>query len=65
MTHGRQDLPARKRGELTRDRGSRRLSPAIDAKRRLDAGRVDSPRTKPHPVGPSDPRYAYSTHSYD
>jgi hypothetical protein len=65
MTHRRQDLGARRRGELDRDRGSRRLSQAIDAKRRLNDRRADSPRTKPHPVGPSDPRYGYLTRSYD
>jgi hypothetical protein len=52
---------ARRQGELTRDRGSLRLSPAIDARRRLNTRRADSTRTKIDPLGPSDPRYAYLT----
>ena len=65
MTRMRQDLAARRRGELNRDRGSRQLSSAIDAQRHLNARRADSTRAKAHAVGPSDPRYAYLTRSYD
>jgi hypothetical protein len=65
MTPMRQDLAARRRGELTRDRGSRPLSSAIDAQRRLNTGRADGPRTKADPVGPNDRRYAHLTRSYD
>jgi hypothetical protein len=59
MTRTERNWAARRRGELTRDRGSRRLSPAIDAQRRLTTRRADGPRTKADPFGPSDSRYAY------
>jgi len=36
---------ARKRGELRRDRGSRRISQAVAARRRLEDRRVDRTRT--------------------
>jgi MarR family len=42
--------------QLERDRGSRRLSQVIDARRRLNAVRAASTRTKAEPLGPSDPR---------
>ena len=64
MTRRRQDLAVRMRGESNRDRGLRRVSAAIDAQRRLNLRRADGTRTKAHPVGPSDPRYAYQTRSY-
>ena len=54
MTSRRQDLAARRRGELNRERGSRRLSSTIDAQRRLNAGRAVGTGTKADPVGPSD-----------
>jgi len=50
---------------LTRDRGSRRLSSAVDAQRRLNARRADGARTKADPFGPSDPRYAHLTRAHD
>jgi len=65
MTPMRQDLAARRRGELARDRGSRRVSSAIDARRRLNTRRADGTRTKAHPIRPSDPRTAYLRRSYD
>jgi hypothetical protein len=65
MTRSTRDLPAQRRGGLKRDRGSRRLSCAIDAQRRLNPRRRDGTRTKADPVGPSEPRYAYLTRSYD
>jgi hypothetical protein len=65
MTLRRQDLAARRRGELNRDRGARRLSQAVDAQRHLNARRTGSTRTKADPHGPSDPSYAYLTRSYD
>ena len=65
MTRKTRDLAARRRDELTRDRGSRQLSQAIDARRRLSARRVDGAGTKPDRFGPSDPRYAYLTRAYD
>ena len=65
MTRTEHNRAARRRGEPTRDRGSRRVSSAIDARRRLDARRADGRRTTADPVVPSDPRYAYPTRSYD
>jgi hypothetical protein len=56
---------ARRRGELPRERGSLRLSPAIDARRRLNIRRADGAGTKALPLGPSDPRHAYLTQSHD
>src|SRR3981081_1692091 len=56
---------ARRRGELTRDRGSLRLSPAIDARRRLNTRRADGTRTTADPFGPSDPRHTYLAHAHD
>ena len=63
MTLRRVDLAVRGRGES--DRGSRRLSQAVDAQRRLNTRRADSTRTKADPLGPSDPGYADLTGSYD
>ena len=65
MTSRRQDLAARRRGELNRERGSRRLLPAIDAQRSLRARTAHGSRTQARPVGLSDPRYAYLTQSHD
>jgi hypothetical protein len=45
MTRTEHNLPARKRGELSRDRGSRRLSQTVAAQRRLNARQTDSTRT--------------------
>jgi hypothetical protein len=65
MTLRRQDLAARGRGQLNRDRGSRQRSSAVDTQRRLNARRADGTRTEADALGPSDPRYAYLTRSYD
>jgi hypothetical protein len=65
MTRTEHNRAARRRGELTGDRGSRRLSPAIDARRRLNTRRADGTRTKADLHGPSDRRYAYLARSYD
>jgi hypothetical protein len=65
MTRTEHNLAARRRGELTRDRGSRRITPAIDAKRRLNARQADGTRTNADPFGPNDRRYAYPTRSYE
>jgi hypothetical protein len=65
MTRREHNLAARRRGELTGDRGSRQLSPAIDAQRRLNARRADGTPTNADPFGPNDRRYAYLTRSYD
>jgi hypothetical protein len=65
MTVRRQDSAACRRGEFNRDPGSRRLSRAVDAQRRLNARRADDARTRAYSVGPSDPRHAYPPRSYD
>ena len=65
MTRTEQNRVARRRGELTRDRGSRRLSAALAAQRRLSARRADGHLRKADPFGPSDRRYAYLTQSHD
>ena len=63
-THTEQDVTARRRSELNRDRGARRLLQAIDAQRRLDDRRAEGSRPK-LPVGPSDRRFAYLAQSHD
>jgi hypothetical protein len=52
------------RRESNRDRGSRRVSAAIDTQRRLNVRRASGTRGGAAPVGPSDPGYAYLTRSY-
>src|SRR5450755_125402 len=44
MTRAKQNLVARRRDELNRDRGSRRLSQVVDAQRRLNTGRAHTKR---------------------
>jgi hypothetical protein len=61
MTRTEHNSAARRRGELTGDRGSRRLSPAMDAQRRLDARRADRAGTNAEPFNPKDRRYAHLT----
>jgi hypothetical protein len=65
MTQTERNSAARRRGELTRDRGSRRLSAAIDARRRMNTRPADGTRTSADPHRPSDPRHAYLTRSSD
>ena len=65
MTRTEHDRAARRRGELARDRGPRRVPLAIDAQRRLTARSAREERTKPDPAGPRDPRFAYLTRTYD
>jgi hypothetical protein len=65
MTRTEHNRPARRRGELTRDRGSRRLSPAIYAQRRLNAGRADGTPTEAQARSANDRRDAYLTRPYD
>jgi hypothetical protein len=59
MTRAESTSAARRRRELNRDGGSRRISQAIDAQRRLSARRADSTRTKANPFDPSDPGHEY------
>jgi len=63
MTRSTRDPPARRRGELNRDR--KRVSLAVDAQRRLNARRADDTRTKADRFGPRDPRFAYLTRVHD
>ena len=65
MTSTKRDDAARSRGEFSRDGVGRRLSPAIDARRRLNAQRRGTARTSASHVGPRDPRYDYLTRSHD
>lgn len=65
MARTEHDPAARRRGELTCDRGSLRLSPSIDARRRLNIRGPDGPRTKADPHDPRDGRYAYLVRSHD
>jgi hypothetical protein len=55
MTRTEQIRAVRRRGALDRDRGSRRVSFAIDAQRRLNTRPARDTRTKADAVGPSDP----------
>jgi hypothetical protein len=65
MRSSERDRAARRRGELSRDSVDRRLSPAIDAKRRLNANRPSRVWISASGVGGSDPRYAHLTRSRD
>jgi len=65
MTSIKRDDVARKRGELSRDGVGRRLSPAIDARRRPNAIRRGAACNNASHVGPRDPRFDYLTHSHD
>jgi hypothetical protein len=65
MTRTEHDRAARRRGELARDRGSRRVSSVIDAQRHLNVRAARNARHKSDPVGPSDPRYGYLTRTHD
>jgi hypothetical protein len=60
----RKDL-ARKRGELSHDGAGRRLSPAIDARRRLNAHQRGAGGSSTSHIGPRDPRYDYLIRSHD
>jgi hypothetical protein len=72
MTRTKRANAARKRGELSRDGVGRRLSPAIDARRRLNVQRNGPAGTsagrlgpRDHRFGPRDPRYDYLTRPHD
>jgi hypothetical protein len=55
MTRNTGERPATSRGELTPGRGPRRLWPAIDARRRLNARPTDGIRTKADSLKRDDP----------
>jgi hypothetical protein len=63
MTRAELNAAARRRGEL--DRGSRRISQAVDAQRRLNAWRADSTRIKAVPFGSSDRRHEQVAQAHD
>ncbi len=65
MTSTTREDAARRRGEVGRDRVGRRLSPAIEARRRLNAQRRGTAGTSASHAGPRDPRYDYLTRSHD
>jgi hypothetical protein len=65
MARTEHDRAARRRGELTCDRGSVRFSSSIDARRRLNTRRPDGPRTKADPPDPRESRYAYLVRWHD
>jgi hypothetical protein len=64
-THNSQDWVARLRRDLDLDRGSRRLSPAIDADRTVNLQQAGDAGIKAAAFGPSDPRLSNLTRSYD
>jgi hypothetical protein len=61
MTRTEHNSAARRRGELIGDRGSRRLSPAIDAQQRLNARHADATPTDTAPFSTGDRRFPYLT----
>ena len=65
MTSRQRKRPVRRPREPSRGGIDRRLSSAINARRRLDARRPDSPRTSGPALGRSGPRPAYLTRSHD
>jgi hypothetical protein len=65
MTRTKRVEAARKRGELSRDGVGRRLSPAIDARRRLNVQRQRPAGTSASHFGPRDSRYDYLTRPHD
>jgi hypothetical protein len=65
MTPRKQDLAARRRGELHREPGTRHLVPALNARRKLNARQADSIRIRPDPAKLSDRRFAYLKHAHD
>lgn len=65
MTRNKRADAARKRGELSHDGVGRRLSPAIDARRRLNAHRQRPAGTSASPFAPRAPRYDYLTRPHD
>ena len=60
----KRDEVEHKRRELSRDCVGRK-SPAVAARRRLNATRLGASRNNASPFGPRDPRFDYLTHSHD
>lgn len=61
--HNSQDWAARLRRDLDLDRGSRRLSPAIDADRSVNLQQAGDTGIKA-PFGPCDPRFSNLMRSF-
>jgi hypothetical protein len=59
------DRAVRPRRELARDQRSGRVRVASDAERRLAARAARDGAITAEVFGPSDPRYAYLTRTYD
>jgi hypothetical protein len=64
MTSIKRDVAARGREEVARGSACRRLSPAIDARRRL-SGQRSAARNSARVIGPRDPRSEYLKHLHD
>jgi hypothetical protein len=64
MTNIERDDKARRRDELSRDSTGRRLTRAIDARRRLNAPRAVATLSASR-VAQGDPRYAYLAEPHD
>jgi hypothetical protein len=65
MTRNDHKWAARRRAEFDRSNGPRRISAAIDARRRINAHRADPSATRAPATGPIDHRFAYLTRSHD
>jgi hypothetical protein len=65
MAGSKRNDMAHKRGQLSHDGVARRLSPAIDARRRLNAHQHGARGSSVSHFGPRDPRYDYLTRSHD
>jgi len=59
MTNIKRDGAARKRGELNRETHERLLSPAINARRRVNAPRPSAAWNRARQAGRGDSRFAY------
>jgi hypothetical protein len=65
MTRTTQDSAARRRGELHRERGSRRLVPALNARRSFSPRSAANQLIEARVPDRSDYRYAYLTQQHD
>jgi len=66
MTHTTSDRAVRRRPRVGGDHGSSTRSPVIGTDRsRQSAHRAGGTKTETDPHGPSDPRFAYLTRSFD
>ena len=63
MTSNKPVDAARRQGQFSRDRVSRRLTLATTARRRLNGRRTSAARIGASQFGPPDPRYEYLTHA--